>query len=75
MASRRRRLSAAEVARILASNGFALISQKGSHQKWRHAQTRKQVIVPVHSGAILPIGTLRSIQKGSGLPDEVWENA
>lgn len=74
MAPRPRRLTPREVVRILAANGFELLSQKGSHQKWRHPETRKQVIVAMHTG-VLPIGTLRSIQKGSGLPDEVWENA
>ncbi|MEX0762634.1 MAG: type II toxin-antitoxin system HicA family toxin [Dehalococcoidia bacterium] len=34
------RLRADEVVRILRSNGFVLVSQRGSHQKWRNADTR-----------------------------------
>lgn len=43
------------------------VSQKGSHQKWRHANGR-QVIVPLHGSKGIPIGTLKSIIEGSGLP-------
>jgi predicted RNA binding protein YcfA (HicA-like mRNA interferase family) len=59
-------LAAKEVARVLKRNGFVLAGQKGSHQKWRHANGR-QVIVAVHGNKPLPIGTLKSIIEGSGL--------
>ncbi len=59
-------LTAKEVTRTLRRNGFSLIGQSGSHQKWRHANGR-QVIVPVHGSKNLPIGTLKSIIDGSGL--------
>ena len=75
MAPRPRRLTAREVVRVLSQNGFELIAQKGSHQKWRHPDTRKQVTVPMHWGRDLPIGTLQAIKKGSGLSEEVWESA
>ena len=75
MAARPRRLTAREVVRVLSQHDFDLIAQKGSHQKWRHPVTRKQVTVPMHWGRDLPIGTLHSIKKGSGLPEEVWEGA
>jgi predicted RNA binding protein YcfA (HicA-like mRNA interferase family) len=58
--------SANDVIRVLRRNGFAQISQKGSHQKWRHGNGR-QVIVPVHGNKPIPIGTLKSIIEGSGL--------
>jgi predicted RNA binding protein YcfA (HicA-like mRNA interferase family) len=46
------------------------VSQRGSHQKWRHANGR-QVIVAMHGGKPIPIGTLKSIIEGSGLtPDD-----
>ncbi|MHC4339603.1 MAG: type II toxin-antitoxin system HicA family toxin [Planctomycetota bacterium] len=54
-------------------HGFDLVASRGSHQKWRHAGSRRQVIVPSHRGRELPIGTLRSIMKGSGIPDADWE--
>jgi predicted RNA binding protein YcfA (HicA-like mRNA interferase family) len=59
-------LGAKEVARVLKRNSFVLIGQKGSHQKWRHANGR-QVIVAVHGSKPIPIGTLKSIIEGSGL--------
>jgi predicted RNA binding protein YcfA (HicA-like mRNA interferase family) len=64
------RLTAAEVVRVLRRHDFHLVSQKGSHQKWRNEVTGKQVIVAHHKGKQLPIGTLRSIIEGSGLPND-----
>jgi predicted RNA binding protein YcfA (HicA-like mRNA interferase family) len=61
--------TAKEVVRILHHHEFALISQKGSHQKWRHANGR-QVIVAMHGNKPIPIGTLKSIIDGSGLSVE-----
>jgi predicted RNA binding protein YcfA (HicA-like mRNA interferase family) len=58
--------TANDVIRVLRRNGFAQIGQKGSHQKWRHADGR-QVIVPIHGSKLIPIGTLRSIIEGSKL--------
>jgi len=58
--------TAKEVVRVLRHCGFALVSQKGSHQKWRHANGR-QVIVPIHGNKPIPIGTLKSILEGAGL--------
>ncbi len=61
--------TAQEVVKVLQKHGFALITQKGSHQKWRHANGR-QVIVAVHGNKPIPIGTLKSIVQGSGLDVE-----
>jgi hypothetical protein len=36
----------------------------GSHQKWRHPLTGKQVIVAQHRGRMLPLGTMRAIIRG-----------
>jgi len=62
------RLKASEIIRILQKHDFVLISQRGSHQKWRNHITGKQVIVPYHKGKELPLGTMRSIIDGSGIP-------
>jgi predicted RNA binding protein YcfA (HicA-like mRNA interferase family) len=53
----------------LRKHGFALVSQKGSHQKWRHSNSR-QVIVAMHGNKPIPIGTLKSIIEGAGLTAE-----
>lgn len=66
------RLTAAQVGVILRRHGFAHIATSGSHQKWRNAETGKQVIVPNHRGRILPLGTMRSIIEGSGISREEW---
>jgi len=54
------------VVRALRRHGFILLGQRGSHQKWRHPDGR-QVIVPMHGSKLIPIGTLKSIMRGSGL--------
>ena len=70
MADKLPRLKADEVIRVLQWHGFILVSQRGSHQKWRNQDTGKQVIVPYHKGKQLPLGTIRSIIEGSGIPEE-----
>ncbi len=72
MSERMRRLTAREVEGLLTDYGFALVSQKGSHRKWRNEQSGLQVIVPEHRGRTLPLGTLRSILKGAEIPETEW---
>jgi predicted RNA binding protein YcfA (HicA-like mRNA interferase family) len=54
---------------VLRKHGFTCIGERGSHQKWRHANGR-QVIVAMHGSKPIPIGTLKSIIEGSGLSVE-----
>jgi predicted RNA binding protein YcfA (HicA-like mRNA interferase family) len=58
--------SAREITKVLQKHGFILAGQRGSHQKWRHANGR-QVIVADHGSKPIPIGTLKNIMEGSGL--------
>lgn len=74
MARKLPRLKASEVVSILQRHGFILVSQRGSHQKWRHPDTGKQVIVPHHKGKQLPLGTLRSIIEGSGISENEFRS-
>jgi predicted RNA binding protein YcfA (HicA-like mRNA interferase family) len=67
-----KRLNAKELEDFLKQAGFILISQKGSHRKWRNHDTGRQVIVPYHQGKGLPIGTIMSIIKGSGMGKEFF---
>jgi predicted RNA binding protein YcfA (HicA-like mRNA interferase family) len=71
--TRIRRMGADEVEKILQSYGFELISQKGSHRKWRNDDRQLQVIVPYHKGRDLPIGTLRNIMIGADIPEFEWK--
>jgi predicted RNA binding protein YcfA (HicA-like mRNA interferase family) len=61
--------TANDVVRVLRKDGFILVSQKSSHQKWRHSNGR-QVIAAMHGRKPIPIGTLKSIIEGSGLDVE-----
>jgi predicted RNA binding protein YcfA (HicA-like mRNA interferase family) len=65
-----KRLSSEQVGRILMSNGFSLVSQKGSHQKYRHPSGRN-AIVPAGRREI-PVGTIASIIRQSGLNRELF---
>ncbi|MFN0105424.1 MAG: type II toxin-antitoxin system HicA family toxin [Bryobacteraceae bacterium] len=58
--------------RILRQHHFALVGQSGSHQKWRNSSTGRQVIVAYHRGRMLPLGTMKSIIEGSGIPRSEW---
>ncbi|MUL36758.1 type II toxin-antitoxin system HicA family toxin [Gloeocapsopsis dulcis] len=70
--TRIRRMSADQVERILQRYGFELVSQKGSHRKWRNV-AEVQVIVPSHKGKDLPIGTLRNIMTTANIPESEWK--
>jgi predicted RNA binding protein YcfA (HicA-like mRNA interferase family) len=56
--------SSEKVIAILLDYGFVFKSQKGSHQKYKNKE--KTVIVPAPRKQI-PIGTLKSISKQSGI--------
>ncbi|MEQ1933968.1 MAG: type II toxin-antitoxin system HicA family toxin [Fimbriimonadaceae bacterium] len=72
MSERQPRLTAKEVERVLSRSGFLMIAQSGSHRKWLNSDLRAMVIVPLHAGKVLPIGTMRQIMKASGIPDQDW---
>ena len=66
------RLSSKEVISILKSNGFILVGQKGSHQKWHNPETGATTIVPCHGNNQSPIGTIYSIIRASKLDKSVF---
>ncbi|MEA5535244.1 type II toxin-antitoxin system HicA family toxin [Crocosphaera sp. XPORK-15E] len=61
------RLTAREVIKQLKQYGFIEVSQTGSHLKLFNPETQRTAIVPIHQGKIIPIGTLKSIEKQSGI--------
>lgn len=73
MGEKIRLFTAREIERLLARYGFSLVGQKGSHRKWRNHLTGRQVIVPLHSGRQLPIGTLRNILINAEIPESEWK--
>ncbi|MDD5307337.1 MAG: type II toxin-antitoxin system HicA family toxin [Deltaproteobacteria bacterium] len=72
MPGRIRRMTAREVQALLARFGFELLSQKGSHRKWRQPDSGLVVVVPEHRGRALPLGTLRNILVNAEIPEEEW---
>lgn len=56
-----------EVIRKLEAGGWHEVRQTGSHKQFRHAEKPGLVTVP-HPKKEMPIGTLRSISKASGVP-------
>ncbi len=73
MTPRISRVTAREVESLLRRYGFEMISQKGSHRKWRHPGSGLQVIVPWHSGKQLPVGTIRNIMLNAEIPEKEWK--
>lgn len=71
--TRSRRMNADEVERILERYGFELVSQKGSHRKWRNLDLQIQTIVPYHKGRDLPMGTLGNIMISADIPETEWK--
>ena len=65
-------MTAQEAEVLLRRHGFQLVSQKGSHRKWRHPDSGLQVVVPQHRGRALPIGTLRNILINTEIPEHEW---
>ncbi|HEY9863984.1 MAG TPA: type II toxin-antitoxin system HicA family toxin [Candidatus Obscuribacterales bacterium] len=71
--TRIRRMNVDEVESILKNYGFELVSQKGSHRKWRNLERQLQTIVPYHKGRNLPLGTLRNIMINADIPETEWK--
>jgi predicted RNA binding protein YcfA (HicA-like mRNA interferase family) len=58
--------SSREVIRALLADGWLQVSQAGSHVQFKHPSKPGRVTVP-HPSKDLKIGTLKSIERQSGL--------
>ena len=67
-----KRLTYKEIISVLQKNGFTLIGQKGSHQKWHNPASGATTIVPCHGNNQLPIGTIYSIIRASKLDKSLF---
>ena len=56
-----------EIKKILNNNGWFDTSTKGSHVKFKKEDVEGIVIVPNHGAKDIPAGTLRSIERQSGV--------
>ncbi len=59
--------TADDVIRVLRKLDFVSVSQRGSHQKWKHPNSAKIVIVAYHSKQIIHPNTFATIVEGTGL--------
>ncbi len=59
-------MKSADVIALLLKAGWFEVGLKGSHAQFKHADKPGRVTVP-HPKRDIPIGTLRSIEKQSGL--------
>ncbi|MFZ0497112.1 MAG: type II toxin-antitoxin system HicA family toxin [Methylocella sp.] len=60
-------MNSREIIRTLEDDGWFKIAQKSSHVQFKHPIKRGRVTVP-HPSREITSGTLRSIEKQSGLP-------
>jgi predicted RNA binding protein YcfA (HicA-like mRNA interferase family) len=56
-----RNLTAREIVGALIRDGLVFYNQRGSHQRYRHADGRRVTVTFHRAGDTFPIGTLRSI--------------
>jgi predicted RNA binding protein YcfA (HicA-like mRNA interferase family) len=59
-------MKSADVISALRQGGWIVVAQKGSHVQFKHPGKPGRVTVP-HTKRDIPLGTLRSIEKQSGL--------
>ena len=59
-------MTSAQVIALLESDGWFLVSTRGSHRQYKHPEKKGRVTVP-HPKKDLPLGTLRQIYNQAGL--------
>jgi predicted RNA binding protein YcfA (HicA-like mRNA interferase family) len=59
-------VNSADIIKALQADGWNQVAQKGSHVQFKHPTKPGRVTVP-HPRKDMPIGTLRSIEKQSGV--------
>lgn len=55
-----------EIIRKLKAAGWRQVAQSGSHVQFKHPKRKGRVTVP-HPNRALPVGTVKSIEKQSGV--------
>ena len=58
---RLRNLTARQIVNALARDGFIFHNQRGSHQRYRHADGRRVTVTYHRASDTFPLGTLRSM--------------
>ena len=68
------RLTGADLTRLVEKQGFVFVRSRGSHHIFRHPESGRRVTIPVHSGKIIPPGTLLNILREAGISREELED-
>lgn len=63
-------VSARDVIRVAEKLGFAFDRQRGSHAVYLRAVDHRRLVIPVHKGRDLKLGTLRGLIGDMGLSVE-----
>jgi predicted RNA binding protein YcfA (HicA-like mRNA interferase family) len=56
-----------EVRAALIEAGWTVVRQRGSHEVWAHPNRPERIVVAGKGSATVPVGTLGSIRRASGL--------
>lgn len=56
-----------EVRMALIEAGWEVVRQRGSHEVWAHPERSDRIVVAGKDSATVPVGTLGSIRRASGL--------
>ena len=56
-----------DILKLLANDGWFLVTTRGSHRQFKHAEKPGRVTVPGKPGDDLAIGTYKSILQQAGL--------
>ncbi len=56
-----------DVLKVLKKDGWYVAEQHGSHLQLKHPLKKGRVTLPRHGNKEIPVGTLKSIAKQSGL--------
>jgi predicted RNA binding protein YcfA (HicA-like mRNA interferase family) len=65
--------SSRQVIAALERNGFDFVSQRGSHVKYRKAESPTRTVIVPAGRKQIPRGTFRSILRQSGLDESVFD--
>jgi predicted RNA binding protein YcfA (HicA-like mRNA interferase family) len=58
-----------EVRRALVAAGWSVVRQSGSHEVWGHPDRQARIVVAGKDSDTVPVGTLGSIRRASGLDE------
>ena len=57
------------VRQVLIANGWNVVRQTGSHEVWVHPDREDRIVVAGNNSDTVPVGTLGSIRRASGLEE------